>query len=96
MSNYPPGVTGNEPELTGNWPCVVCGGEGGNLEDGNCWMCGGCGIHPEEAPKCPECGSPDTDFFADLTSEVRQEHREIPDSEAYNFIQCNMCGEVSP
>ncbi len=25
LSNYPPGVTGNEPELTGEWPCVECG-----------------------------------------------------------------------
>jgi len=24
-SNYAPGVTGNEPQLTGIWPCVECG-----------------------------------------------------------------------
>ena len=24
MSNYPPGVTGHEPEITGDWPCE-CG-----------------------------------------------------------------------
>lgn len=21
MSNYPPGVSGNEPQISGNWPC---------------------------------------------------------------------------
>ena len=25
MSNYPPGVTGNEPEIAGYPPCVKCG-----------------------------------------------------------------------
>lgn len=24
-SNLPPGVTGSEPELTGEWPCLECG-----------------------------------------------------------------------
>jgi len=22
---FPPGITGNEPELTGLWPCIQCG-----------------------------------------------------------------------
>lgn len=25
LSNYPPGVTGREPQLTGEWPCAACG-----------------------------------------------------------------------
>lgn len=25
MSNYPPGVSLNDPHLTGLWPCVNCG-----------------------------------------------------------------------
>lgn len=25
---YPPGVSGNEPEITGDWPCPVCRGFG--------------------------------------------------------------------
>lgn len=25
MSNYPPGVSGNEPQITGEWPCRNCG-----------------------------------------------------------------------
>lgn len=25
LSNYPPGVTGNEPQITGEWPCENCG-----------------------------------------------------------------------
>lgn len=24
-SNYPPGVTGNEPQITGEYPCEHCG-----------------------------------------------------------------------
>lgn len=23
--NYPPGVSGNEPQITGEWPCAECG-----------------------------------------------------------------------
>lgn len=49
MSNYPPGVTGNEPQITGEWPCGYCGGTGGNKEDGSCELCKGKGIHPEES-----------------------------------------------
>lgn len=51
MSNYPPGVSGNEPEITGEWPCVACYGEGGDAdEDGvhSCAHCRGTGIEPEE------------------------------------------------
>jgi RNA polymerase subunit RPABC4/transcription elongation factor Spt4 len=25
LSNYPPGVTGNEPQITGEYPCADCG-----------------------------------------------------------------------
>ena len=25
MNNYPPGVSGNEPQITGEWPCFNCG-----------------------------------------------------------------------
>ena len=58
--NYPPGVTGNEPEITGEWPCQECGGEGGERdpdvdEDGRpgihhsiCPRCQGTGIDPDE------------------------------------------------
>lgn len=28
MSNYPPGVSGNEPQITGEWPCDECDGKG--------------------------------------------------------------------
>lgn len=52
MSNYPPGVTGNEPQITGEWPCSYCGGEGGWMDcDGGevCPLCKGTGIYPEEA-----------------------------------------------
>ncbi len=46
-SNYPPGVTGNEPELTGEWPCDECGGRGYDEdEDGkhSCPVCQGKGF----------------------------------------------------
>lgn len=48
---YPPGVTGNEPQITGEWPCRVCGGAGGwKDEEGGvaCYWCKGTGIEPEE------------------------------------------------
>ena len=51
LSNYPPGVSGNEPEITGMWPCGECDGEGGERdEDGvqTCPRCEGSGIEPEE------------------------------------------------
>jgi DnaJ-class molecular chaperone len=52
MSNYPPGVTGNEPQITGEWPCAFCDGAGGWMEDEGpdaCPLCKGTGIHPEDA-----------------------------------------------
>lgn len=52
MSNYPPGVSGNEPQITGEWPCVACYGEAAERdEDGGydlCPHCRGAGIEPEE------------------------------------------------
>ena len=49
MSNYPPGVTGNEPQITGEWPCLGCDGEGGDREERvTCLRCRGTGIEPEE------------------------------------------------
>ncbi len=82
MSNYPPGVTGNEPQITGEWPCPQCGGAGGDFdEDGghSCWFCAGTGIAPEEAPECPECGSRETEFAGPYDE----------------WIECNDCGVVS-
>lgn len=97
---YPPGVSGNEPQITGDWPCIACGGSGGSKEDGNCWMCNGTGIHPEEAPRCPECNSPDTDWFADcdgaLQALVTAQVRQVGRHDEYNVVVCHMCGEVSP
>ncbi len=52
--NYPPGVTGFEPELTGEWPCGECGGKGYDEdEDGKhaCGRCDGSGLEPEEEPE---------------------------------------------
>ena len=46
---YPPGVSGNEPELTGEWPCYECGGSGGERDD-PCPCCSATGIEPEEYP----------------------------------------------
>jgi len=49
--NYPPGVTGNEPQITGEWPCEECGGQGWDEdEDGKhaCPHCDGSGMEPED------------------------------------------------
>jgi hypothetical protein len=53
VSNYPPGVTGSEPQITGEWPCRVCEGCGyddDENEDGKhtCGWCKGEGIDPED------------------------------------------------
>lgn len=37
--DYPPGVTGNEPQITGIYPCVECGRP--LAEDDPCPSCGG-------------------------------------------------------
>ncbi len=53
---YPPGVRGNEPQITGEWPCVECNGAGGENDQENvpqhwiCPRCDGTGIEPEDAP----------------------------------------------
>jgi hypothetical protein len=49
MSNYPPGVSGNEPQITGEWPCGYCGGASKYDPNEYCPLCKGSGIHPEEA-----------------------------------------------
>lgn len=45
-SNYPPGVTGNEPELTGEPEAVECEG---------CFGSGVIGIEVERRTDCPCC-----------------------------------------
>jgi len=49
---YPPGVTGNEPQISGEWPCEVCGGDLSFFEDEDgkhpCPHCHGTGLEPEE------------------------------------------------
>jgi len=59
--NYPPGVTGSEPQITGEWPCLECQGEcywpehdGGGTY---CPRCNGSGIEPEDL---------ETDYIQDL------------------------------
>lgn len=57
--DYPPGVTGNEPQITGEWPCQECDGQGYDEdEDGKhaCPRCKGSGVEPEDAP-CLACGA---------------------------------------
>lgn len=65
-SNYPPGVSGNEPEITGDWPCTNCDGDGTEDGQSNCWYCGGSGKAPDDVPDCPSCGSHRTWFLEDL------------------------------
>lgn len=59
-SNYPPGVTGNEPELTGEWPCPNdC--EAGLDGDSTCGVCEGKGYmdgtetYLDQTFVCSEC-----------------------------------------
>lgn len=53
--NLPPGVTGNEPYLTGEWPCRECGAilpeefEGEPFEGDECP--GGCAVFDEYEPE---------------------------------------------
>ena len=47
-ANYPPGVTGNEPEL--NDPENLCPKCEAELDDGVCPAC------DYSAPRCPACG----------------------------------------
>jgi hypothetical protein len=80
MSNYPPGVTGNEPYFTGRYPCSACGGAPIEREHEPCWCCRGSGVHPEDAPQCPACGSERTVWVDDLTSltlRVLSDHRGV-------------------
>jgi len=84
MSNYPPGVSGNEPEITGIWPCRLCGGAGYDEdEDGKhtCKYCKGDGIEPEEPPYCLNC---DNEYWTNL---YENKHTSI--------IVCNLCGEIN-
>lgn len=54
-SNYPPGVTGNEPQISGEWPCYCdrdphckqCEGKGYITFDEKLW---------DTILKCPNCG----------------------------------------
>lgn len=66
MDNYPPGVTGNEPQITGEWPCTICDGRGFEVdEDGkySCNFCNGTGIFPEEAIELREIEELLKEFF---------------------------------
>lgn len=55
--NYPPGVTGNEPQITGEWPCENCGATLPEEHDGE----------PFEGDTCPDgCyDEPDPDRLRD-------------------------------
>lgn len=68
LDNYPPGVSGNEPEITGEMGCEYCGRE--NLPYGmtmcnecatneeNCAYCesGVAELHTHQARVCIDCG----------------------------------------
>lgn len=55
MNNYPPGVSGNEPEITGIYRCFNC-----NVvlpEETECPRCEGTGfeLYSEDGEICTEC-----------------------------------------
>lgn len=74
--NLPPGVSGNEPQITGEWPCRDCGGAGYDEdEDGkhSCPWCSGSGIEPEDMPYCYNCETPAKDieiFYYNTTKDI--------------------------
>jgi ribosomal protein S27AE len=86
-SNYPPGVSGNEPQLTGEWPCSNCGatlpeeaecpecGKPMEMDDkGDRWTCS-CGASCA-GDECPGgCNEPDWDAERDRRDEEREERR---------------------
>ena len=47
---YPPGVSPNDPHLTGEWPCFECAGEPFGDQDDPCMCCSGSGIEPDDYP----------------------------------------------
>jgi hypothetical protein len=100
MNNYPPGVTGREPHLTGEWPCPSCDGAVVERDpDGpggvTCWYCGGTGIAPEDPPSCPQCGSTDTLFVEQLDPvTVAQITAPLP-SPTDGAVHCHACGETT-
>lgn len=52
--NYPPGVTGNEPEIAG-WPsCGTCGHEADDHGDGACYECGCQEYNPDPTGPDPD------------------------------------------
>lgn len=69
--DYPPGVTGNEPQISGEWPCDECGGLGYDEdEDGKhaCFLCEGKGYldGSERHGYCVGCG--------EITDRLDDEH----------------------
>jgi D-tyrosyl-tRNA(Tyr) deacylase len=62
-------------------------------------MCGGSGVHPEEPPFCPECGSQETEWYADQTEPVKAAIvdmiGEVAGCDDFNIVYCNDCGEAS-
>ena len=65
LSNYPPGVSGNEPQITGEWPCSSCGAR--LPEEVDCPTCEGSRmIGSGVKVECPVCqGSGSVSFDGD-------------------------------
>jgi hypothetical protein len=82
MNNYPPGVTGNEPELTGEWECSCDHGLDG---EETCPVCQGKGFITGEETYfletyvCAECGEKSVTYVDD-TDRFACERRCSPDA----------------
>lgn len=76
VTNYPDNVTGNEPELTGEWPCPEC-----------CRpmraTCGSCGEATCANPACPgcECEADDEDDQETFAMTVRMGNAAMQEGE---------------
>lgn len=56
--DFPPGVTGSEPEITGDWPCSVCGFRKAACYCPKCTKC-------SEKPNDCLCVPPEEDFHGE-------------------------------
>lgn len=77
LSNYPPGVTGTEPHLTGIWPCANCGAA--LPEEKTCQRCDGTGKEHYTYASDPSQGAPCTECDGTGKVPVNEDDETCPD-----------------
>lgn len=89
--HYPPGVTGLEPQISGDYPCSRCGGDG-------CDLCRYTGLWQEDPPPCPQCGDSRTLYLSALSPwrrDVLSKHHNVSRCDLDCTVVCLNCKEVS-